>query len=443
MPNRQADSLGTSGEPEFAPGAGSDANQSPTALPLYPAGSSVPASSVPSSDTSPAVPDLPIDTPAALYVHVPYCHTKCGYCDFYSLPLAHQSTSRMAASLVAELTARLASCPHPVQTIFCGGGTPTVLPIDDLAALLAPLAEVVARPEVIEFTVEANPGTIDREKAELLRQSGVTRMSLGAQSFDPEELRALERIHRPGDVERSVAVLREAGFDDLNLDLIFGIPGQTAASWARSLEQALALEPQHIAAYGLTYEPGTPLEAQRDRGAVRPCDEGLEAELYVQLLDTLSAAGYEAYEISNFAQPGRTCRHNLLYWRNRPYIGVGPSAVGCWGRRRYRNVPDVAAYVAAVEAGRPAVSEEETLDDAAVALEMLLMQLRTAEGLEWADFQTRVGEAAAAALEDPVTRLTAAGLLASSDTHVALTRAGRLVANRVLTELAGALPDGG
>ncbi|MGD2111303.1 MAG: radical SAM family heme chaperone HemW [Phycisphaerae bacterium] len=373
----------------------------------------------------------------ALYVHTPFCHTTCGYCDFYSVPLTTSGVDELVQGVREELTSQVGSDGPRVRTIFWGGGTPTVLPTSSFAALLDDLALIARRDECVEFSVEANPGTVDEEKAALLAGAGVDRVSVGAQSFNACELSVLERIHDPDDVVASVRRLRRFGIGQINLDLIFGIPGQTLGTWDESLRRVIELGPDHVASYGLTYEPGTRLAAQRTQGLVTPCNEDLEADLYLHAIDTLSAAGYRQYEISNFAKPGCECLHNLAYWRNQPYLGVGPSAAGCVGGRRYKNVSDIAEYIRLMDARGHAEVESEVIDVPKLMIEMIMMQLRLAEGLSIADFHKRAGV-------DPLTLLGARlgplvdrGLTTVSDTQIALTRAGRLVADAVIAELAG------
>lgn len=336
-----------------------------------------------------------------------------------------------------------------IRTVFAGGGTPTLLPIDLLQALLEAVAEVVPVNSLEEYTVEANPATVNDDKARLLVRSGVTRVSMGAQSFDPAELATLERLHTPDDIAPSVATLRRNSVRQVNLDLIFGIPGQSMSSWLRSLNRAIELEPDHISCYGLTYEPATRLTALKQGGRLIPCDEDLEAEMFLATMETLSKAGYQQYEISNYARPGCESRHNLIYWRNHPYIGVGPSAAGCvpvahgagsqeTTLRRYKNVPDLAGYVRMMDSTGHAEIETEHIDGEKLILELILMQLRLNEGLSLLDFQTRTGlnpeEVFGAAAP-----LSSQGLLRRDATHWSLTRQGRLQANFVITELASSV----
>lgn len=383
-----------------------------------------------------------IPQPCALYVHIPFCETKCGYCDFYSVALKDRDPGPLVSRLLCELRTRVDQAHatgYAVQTVFFGGGTPTLLPFDQLRELLQTVRELVAADPVVEFTVEANPATVDDGKAALLTEHGVTRVSMGAQSFFPAELAALERLHTPEDIAPSVATLRRHGLDNFNLDLIFGIPGQTPVTWGESLRRAMDLAPQHIACYGLTYEPGTRLTAQQRVGHVVACDENTEAELYLLALETLSGAGFDQYETSNYARPGRECRHNLMYWRNRPYIGVGPSAAGCLSERRHKNVPDIAAYIRLMDERGHAEMESEVVAPEMLMLELPMMQLRLVEGLSIGDFVARTGVDPRAVFHEPLERFLAGGQVTVSESHIALTREGRLLSDAILRELAGAL----
>lgn len=380
----------------------------------------------------------PGEISCGLYVHVPFCETKCGYCDFFSVAVKDRDTAALVDRIKTELHRRVARATHHVRTIFCGGGTPTILPTDQLAGLLDVINDVVTVGNLAEFTVEANPATVDDEKARLLLQSGVTRVSMGVQSFFPDELDTLERIHSPDDIAPSVATLRRNGIPQINLDLIFGIPGQTRETWTGSLRRAIELEPDHIACYGLMYEPGTRLTAMRSAGRIRPCDEELEADLFDGTVDTLSAAGYEQYEISSFARPGCRCEHNLIYWRNEPYIGVGPSAAGCLDGRRYKNVAHVAGYIRMVDEHGHAEAESEAIDTETLITEMIMMQLRLIEGLSIEAFRRRTGLDPIALFAQTLDPLTDRGLLTVSETHIAFTRRGRLVGDAIMAELVAA-----
>lgn len=378
--------------------------------------------------------------PVGLYVHVPFCETKCGYCDFYSVAHKDRDTAPLVDRLIREMRVRVHGLADRVRTAFFGGGTPTILPIDQLAQLLSATKHTLRSAALEEWTVEANPATVNRTKAALLMREGVNRVSMGAQSFFPAELAVLERLHSPDDIAPSVDILRQAGVSQINIDLIFGIPGQTIATWSESLRRAIELEPNHIACYGLTYEPNTRLTALKVAGKMKPCDENLEADQFFLTIDTLEAAGYRQYETSNFARPGCECRHNLIYWRNQSYIGVGPSAAGCVDGRRYKNVPDIAAYIRMMDAQGHTEIESEIIDREKLILEMVLMQLRLVEGLSIPDFQERIGLSPKEVFNGTLDRLASDGLLTVTRDRIAFTREGRLVADRILRSLAEAMP---
>lgn len=369
-----------------------------------------------------------------LYVHIPFCETKCGYCDFFSVPLEGRVTGPLVTGILAELRLRANLVPKMVRTIFVGGGTPTVLPTTELRRLFGALGAIADSHGVEEFTVEANPATLDDEKLSILTSAGVDRISMGAQSWHGRELATLERLHSPGDIGPSVALARKYGLNKINLDLIFGIPEQTQASWADSLRRTIDLGVDHISCYGLTYEPATRLTAQLGAGRIRRCDEDLEAEMYLQAIDTLAEAGYEQYEISNFALAGRRCRHNMIYWRHEPYVGVGPSAAGFIDGQRYKNVADIASYIRDMEERGHAVSESERIAGAMLAGEMVLMQLRLNDGLDVGRFIERTGIDPHLALATSLARFMEAGLVCDSGDSLALTRKGRLVADTIISE---------
>lgn len=373
----------------------------------------------------------------ALYVHVPFCRRRCGYCDFYSQVLDPALAGPAVDAILRDLERQARGDGPRFDTLYVGGGTPTALPRPELERLLAGLRARAEPPERCEFTVEANPETATDEQIAALAAAGVNRVSLGAQSFAPAELRALSRTHAPADVARSAAACRRHGIRSLSLDLIFGIPGQTPASWQRSLAAALAVGPDHVSCYGLTYEPGTPLTRRRDAGLVRPVDEDLEAELYEQAVDTLAAAGLAQYEISNFARPGAECRHNLRYWHNEPYLGIGPAAAGFVGGVRYRNVADVAAYCAAVAAGRSPWCEQERLTGVARAREAAMLELRLVAGIDRRRFAARYGADPAGLFADAIARHAADGLLELDAAGLRLTRRGRLLADTVIADFLG------
>lgn len=382
-----------------------------------------------------------------LYIHVPFCASKCGYCDFYSTVPLPGAFEPLVDALITELDAALTgrcgtSAPPAVETIFVGGGTPSLLPTALLVRLFTRLRRVVEEHKPVEFTVECNPASLTDAKADLLRRAGVNRISMGAQSFHPQELRVLERIHNPADIPASAAIVRRSGFAHFNLDLIFGIPGQTLASWKESIRRAIELGPDHLACYGLTFEPDTPLDAQRRAGLITPMDEDLQAELYLATLEELAAAGFEQYEISNFARPGARCLHNLRYWHNRPGIGIGPSAASYLDGRRWRNIPDTGAYVHRVSAGLPIAIDEEQLDPLARAGETAMLRLRTMDGIDRQAFRQATGFDPHELFAATIDRHRRAGLLTVDNDRIALTSQALLVADAIMADfLAPAATD--
>ncbi|HXF37094.1 MAG TPA: radical SAM family heme chaperone HemW, partial [Actinomycetota bacterium] len=367
--------------------------------------------------------------PAGLYVHVPFCLTRCGYCDFN----AYAGLGHLAGRYVDALR-READLAAPAWegdrfvSVFLGGGTPTTL---EPAALLGVLDDLRARFPLepgAEVTVEANPDTVDEPSLAALRAGGVTRLSMGAQSFDPAVLAALERVHGPASVRRAFAAARAAGFHDVNLDLIYGAHGETLASWRRTLEEAIALGPEHVSAYALTVEPSTPLGRKVAAGLVPAPDPDLQADMFELACELLRDAGYVHYEVSNWARPGFECRHNLGYWERRPYLGLGAGAHSARGDRRWWNLRPPPAYLEAVEAGRLPVGGEERLSPEERRLEEAFLRLRTFRGLPASEVPAG---AAAELLEQR--------LLSRSDGHLVPTERGMLLLNELVLALAG--PD--
>jgi len=369
-----------------------------------------------------------------LYIHVPFCGRKCGYCDFYSIVPEGDQVDRLVDAMLRELDQVLAGRDLGVETVFVGGGTPTFLPEQALARLMDRLQRVVEADRPSEFSVEANPASLTGPKAALLRRAGVTRISMGAQSFHEHELRMLDRLHQPADIADGVKLVRQVGFEHLNLDLIFGIPGQSLRDWAESLRKAVDLNPDHVACYGLTYEPGTVLTARRERGEVTPVDEDLETDMYLSAIDFLAGAGFVQYEISNFARPGGQCRHNLRYWRGQAGIGVGPAAASYLEGRRWRNIADVGSYIARIRAGESTVTDLETLDPLQRAGELAMLGLRMTEGIDRPAFRAQTGFDPCELFADAIRRHSAAGLLAADGRRIALTRSGLPLADAVIRD---------
>lgn len=325
--------------------------------------------------------------------------------------------------------------PRPVNTIFIGGGTPTRLAAPALARLMEMTRRWLPLNSGGEWTVEANPGTLDAEKADVLAQAGVNRISLGAQSFQPRLLAALERDHAPEEVGEAVRIVRER-FSRWSLDLIFGVPGSTVDEWRSDLETTLGFGPSHLSCYGLVYEKGTSLWKQLQKGMVEPVREEEERLMYELVMDRLEGEGLLMYEISNYAKPGHESRHNLVYWANDAYWGLGLGAAQYEGGNRTVNTRDLPAYLRRIEAGKSATGPRERLEGEEHARETAMLMLRrTAIGIDRADFQYRTGFDLDALLGPVIPRFVAEGLLEDDGRRVRLTREGRFLADRVLSEV--------
>ena len=368
---------------------------------------------------------------AAVYVHLPLCPYLCPYCDFAKWPYRASASDRYLQALEAEIDAAPAL---QGTTLFFGGGTPNTTPPERLVALVEKLRARFAFPPGAEVTLEANPDLRLCESFEAYHHAGITRLSFGVQSFVPEELRTLGRGHSPEDVATAVARARDAGFADLSLDLIFAVPGQTLESWERSLDAALALEPDHISTYGLTVENGTPYRAWYEREPQAFASQDLEAEQYRRAIERLTAAGFEHYEISNFARPGHRSRHNQNYWDNGEYLGLGVGAASYLDGLRSVHSRDLDAYIRAALATEPIPGDSERLEGAARTGEAAMLALRTGEGVDLASFRERYGVDFLSFYDRPIRELAGVGMLEVTPTHVRLTMAGRFVANDVCGE---------
>ncbi|UCD49523.1 MAG: radical SAM family heme chaperone HemW [Phycisphaerales bacterium] len=378
---------------------------------------------------NPSPASLPDETPG-LYLHVPFCHEKCRYCGFYSERLRSHDPSSLVAALLAELD-RYRDV-RSVRTVYIGGGSPTSLPPELLAEIITAIKARWPAPE--EFTVECNPGQTDERVVSMLRHHGVDRLSLGVQSFHAKELAFLGRRHSVERAIESVRVAQRLGFDHVSIDLVFAIPGSTLVSWRRCLQSAAALGVQHISAYSLSYEPGTPLEVARRAGQFRTIDEETDRAMYEMAIDFLGSAGFAQYEISNFAQSGYACLHNQGYWQNRPYIGIGPAAGSYWQGRRTVNFADIRQYIQRIEAGSDAYELSAHPDRNERLCETAVLNLRTREGVDLAAFERCTGVDFRRAFEVPLRRHNRGGLIEISDDRVRLTRNALAVADSVLCD---------
>ncbi|MGZ8597594.1 MAG: radical SAM family heme chaperone HemW [Actinomycetota bacterium] len=362
---------------------------------------------------------------AGVYVHVPFCLTRCGYCDFNAYAGLDELKPRYLQALLRE-----ASLTAPgwdgveVASVFLGGGTPTTMTPDDLGELLSALRAVFEVSDEAEVTSEANPDTVDEVSLAGLLSAGYTRLSMGAQSFDPAVLLSLERLHSPESVRTALAAARGAGYENVNLDLIYGADGETLESWERTLEESIALAPEHVSAYALTIEPATPLGRAIARGVVPPPNPDVQADMFQLACSALRDAGYVHYEVSNWAKPGYECAHNLGYWRRQPYRGLGAGAHSYREDRRWWNVRPPEEYLAIVERGELPVGGSETLDASDAYLEEVFLRLRILEGVpaSWID-------------DDRAERFLESGLLVDDDGSLVPTERGMLLLNELVLAL--------
>lgn len=411
----------------------------------------------------------PVPATCALYLHIPFCARKCAYCDFNTYAGLEALIPAYVEALRAELRLRGAQAAgRTVTTVFVGGGTPTLLDGAQLASILATVREAFDVHPGAEITCEANPGTVDRERFEALRAAGANRLSLGAQSFRPDELRWLERIHGADDVARALDAARWAGFDNVNLDLMFGLPGQPLAAWDASLTRALDLRPEHLSLYGLIVEPGTPLHRRVASGAQAPPDDDVAAAHWEHAMARLAAAGFRHYEVSNWARddrpapagsidaldpdasgdrvPALASRHNLVYWRSGDWLAAGAGAHGRWRAhdatapsgyvdRRWSNARGVAAYVERIGRGEgsgPVEAEAEAVDARTAMGEAMMLGLRLVdEGVVHARFERRHGVDPREAFGAELAALEDEGLVSVDAARIRTTPLGLALGNRV------------
>ena len=369
-------------------------------------------------------------TPRSAYIHVPFCAHRCGYCDFTLIA----GRDDLIDDFLSALRREIDTGPHAeLETLFFGGGTPTHPSCDQLLEMFQIVSSRFSLAVNAEVSVEANPLDLTDEKIDLLADCGVNRISLGVQSFSPDALALLERDHSRDDITDVVRRLRRR-FQNVSLDLIFGVPGQSMDDWQVTLQRAITLGPEHVSTYGLTWESGTAFGTRRDRGELSPVDEELEREQYALAINALADAGFEHYEISNFAKPGFRCRHNEVYWAGDEYWAFGPGAARYLNGRRETNIRSVLGWLAKMERGESPIAEAEELDPRHRAHELLFLGLRRCQGIDRADFRRRSGfdldEIAAKAIADNVER----GWLVDTGEAIRLSDEGQFVADRVVAD---------
>ena len=363
-----------------------------------------------------------------LYIHIPFCHRICPYCSFYKHTPGATDMTRFVDALLAELDTARKTIPLDLTTIYFGGGTPTALSETHLDRLLAGLQDRLDLSHLTEFGMETNPRTVTPSKAAMMRRRGVSRVSLGIQSWDPATLKTLGRDHAPADAEETWRALQSAGFDSLNIDLMFSIPGQSMETWRATLEHTLSLNPDHISAYNLNYEEDTDFFRRLQSGEFRE-DNDRDAEQFYQALDLLESAGFEHYEISNYAKPGKRSHHNESYWLGEDYLGIGPGAFSTIDSQRWRNVEDTTAWIERTLSGQSTTESHESLTPEQRRIERFGLELRTRTGLP--------RDLIHAEQLKMLDILAAEGLLKLSPTHLRLTRAGKPLVDSVAIALMG------
>ena len=366
--------------------------------------------------------------PIGLYVHIPFCVRKCNYCDFCSYPERDVSDFRRAYyidALIREIRGYKREERIAISTVFFGGGTPTLLEPRELERIFEAIRDVFDILPAAEITLEANPGTVTEQKLSAYRRFGVNRISIGLQSIHENELKKLGRIHSYDDFLQTYRLARTAGFDNISVDLMYGIPEQTLSSFAETLDGIISLGPEHISAYGLIVEEGTPFYAERE-GLEIP-DEDTECDMYELACERLSGTGYSHYEISNYAKEGRASEHNLHYWRREEYIGVGVAAHSYFGGVRYSNCESLSSYIQGL------APEEES--DTNAAFEYAMLALRLAEGLSLSDYASRFSHSFLLGREEAIDRFVTLGYMSRTKDRLALTDRGMYVSNAILSEL--------
>ena len=384
-----------------------------------------------------------------IYLHVPFCRVRCGYCDFNTFAGHEALMEPYLSALQAELVARLDALAEPprIRAVYFGGGTPSLAPPSAIGRLLRTIDERADLAASAEISLEANPGTVERSMLDDLRAAGVNRLTLGVQSFDDAELRILDRLHDAAAARRAIDEARAAGFERLNVDLMFALPGQDLASWERSLDEALGHDPGHLSLYNLTIEPDTPFGARQRRGELRAAPEELEAVMFERSMELLAAAGYARYEISNACRPGQRCVHNSIYWNGDAYLGLGAGAHGfdpqhgAWGRRWW-NIDAPSRYVTTVGSGQLPEAGHEELSAGDAAQEVLLLALRTVDGLDVASFAQRFSVDPAGWLDQPrIRRLIHRGALRWSKGRLRVSQEHMILTDSITLELASRLED--
>ncbi len=374
---------------------------------------------------------------AGIYIHVPFCQKKCSYCDFYSLPLREQaSLEQYTRNLLQAIEQQAGSWEkHLFSTVYIGGGTPSLLQPEQVHRILQSLSQNFSLQPLAEISLEANPATLDRMRLQELKSAGINRISLGVQSFCDQELKILGRIHTARQARQAVEDIMAAGFDNFNLDLIYGIPGQNLADWRYNLQRAVDCQPTHISTYLLQLDASVPLAGQIRAGRYTDLSEDLQADMYDAALDYLIEAGFHHYEISNFARPGAECNHNLIYWQAGEYLGLGPGAVSFREGRRWRNREITIDLDGKTGPDQIAVEILETMDNHERFVDAVILGLRMTEGISRQHFMERFGIDFVQEYHSIIEKYIQDGILIPDQDRLYLSRRGYFLSNQLLAEL--------
>jgi len=381
-----------------------------------------------------------MDMPLGIYIHIPFCRSKCNYCDFvsYAGKDHYQPLYREALLKEIQLRARILPADYPkiFSSLFFGGGTPSHLPAEEITAILNQIFHYFAPVEGVEITLEANPESLGSlQNLELYREAGINRLSIGSQSFDDALLKKMNRPHRSEDIRQAVALARKAGFNNISLDLIYGYPGQTLDLWKNSLEEALNCNPQHLSLYGLTVEGGVPLEKQLDAGEISLPDEETTISMYEYAMERLLKSGFDHYEISNWAKPGLACRHNLNYWKYGDYLGLGVNAHSYFQGCRYWNCNTLAAYLESLNKNQLPIADEETIHGKELMAEFCMVTLRLQEGINKNSFKKRFQADIMDIFGNVFKPYVDMGCLELNPGRIQLTRKGILISDALFADL--------
>ena len=376
-----------------------------------------------------------LDTPIALYIHIPFCLSKCNYCDFNTYEGIENLMEPFVGALTTEIELWSNRLDNPeVSTVFFGGGTPSYLPAESITHLMRTIDASTRVATDAEITLEANPDDVGPIKCDTWLGAGFNRISIGVQSFHDSMLSALSRRHSADDAAAAVSTARDAGFDNINIDLMFGLPNQPLSIWETTLNRAVELETEHLSLYGLQIEPGTPLHRNVNAGLIPIPSDDLAADMYEMAIDTLDDAGYEHYEISNWAKPRYRSQHNLAYWLNKPYLGVGPGAHSSIEGRRFANAKSPRGYIKAINEGEFPTDFSETTSLPMAMSETMMLGMRLAEGVSDTEFRGRFGRSLESIFGAEIQSLENAGLIQQSGDRIKLTRRGKLLGNTVFEQ---------